>query len=166
MNENIDLTKILKDCPEGWKFWSDNYGEVKFLCIEKDYDEPILVEVNDRRNESYTKEGWYDINFPANCLLWPSKDCRDWSKFSAPWYKKKKFNPKTFKPFDKVIRRDSNIYPWQCDLFSYIRRSNGTILAYCINDDPYRQCIPYNDETKHLIGYGEEAPEYYRYWKD
>ena len=30
MNENIDLTKILKDCPKGWKLYSSVYGEVKF----------------------------------------------------------------------------------------------------------------------------------------
>lgn len=27
-------------------------------------------------------------------------------------------------------------------------------------------CIPYNDDTKHLVGTKEEAPEYYRYWED
>ena len=26
MNENIDLTKILKNCPKGWEFYSSNYG--------------------------------------------------------------------------------------------------------------------------------------------
>ena len=30
----------------------------------------------------------------------------------------------------------------------------------------YDKCIPYNDETKHLLGTSEEAPEYYRYWED
>ena len=30
MNESIDLTKILKDCPKGTKFYSTIYGEVEF----------------------------------------------------------------------------------------------------------------------------------------
>ena len=34
MNENIDLTKILKDCPKGWKFYSSVFGEVEFKTIE------------------------------------------------------------------------------------------------------------------------------------
>ena len=34
MNENIDLTKILKDCPKGWKFYSSVYGEVEFFAVE------------------------------------------------------------------------------------------------------------------------------------
>ena len=30
----------------------------------------------------------------------------------------------------------------------------------------YKCCIPYNDETKHLLGTTEEAPDYYKYWED
>ena len=35
----------------------------------------------------------------------------------------------------------------------------------CISDY-YKYCIPYNDDTKHLVGTKDEAPEYYRYWED
>ena len=56
MNENIDLTKILKDCPEGWEFWSDNFGKVKFKYIDKSYDEPILVRRTGGYNAEYTEE--------------------------------------------------------------------------------------------------------------
>lgn len=164
MNEHIDLTKILKDCPEGWEFWSDNYGEVRFYSVKGDFDKPILVQRADTSVVSYTKEGWCSIDFPANCLLWPSKDCRDWSKFTAPWYKNEKFDPKTLQPFDKVLVRDEGEY-WDCDFFSYksnieIRKPYVTI-ACC-----YDFCIPYNDDTKHLVGTTDEAPEFYRYWEE
>ena len=33
MNENIDLTKILKDCPNGWEFDSGVHGDVKFITL-------------------------------------------------------------------------------------------------------------------------------------
>ena len=108
MNENIDLTKILENCPVGWEFWSDNYGKVRFKCINKSYDRPIFVKRTDGGNAYYTKEGWCSKDFSASCLLWPSKDCRDWSKFKAPWYKKEKFDPKTLKTFDRVLVRDSS----------------------------------------------------------
>ena len=29
-----------------------------------------------------------------------------------------------------------------------------------------RKVIPYNDETKHLVGTTDEAPEFYKYWED
>ena len=162
MSENIDLTKILKDCPEGTVFWSDNYGKVWFKCIYKFNDKPIFVKRTDGCNAYYTKEGWYDKNFPASCLLWPSKDCRDWYKFTAPWYKKPKFDPKTLEPFDRVLARDDEDFKWNIDIFSYIKNNDNCrcLLSF------YKYCIPYNDDTKHLIGTTKEAPEYYRYWED
>ena len=36
MNENLDLTKILKGCPSGTKFYSSVYGEVTFVRIKND----------------------------------------------------------------------------------------------------------------------------------
>ena len=36
----------------------------------------------------------------------------------------------------------------------------------CMNTDDVVMAIPYNDETKHLVGMTEEAPEYYIYWED
>ena len=165
MNENIDLTKILKDCPKGTELWSDNYGTVKFVNIGTEWDDhPIEVEIANGLLANYTEEGWWHKNFPANCLLWPSKDCRDWSKFTAPWYKKEKFDPKTLKPFDKVLVRDGESEKWNCNIFSYIDQERSYYYR-CIYE--YVQyCIPYNDDTKYLLGTQLEAPEYYRYWNN
>ena len=166
MNENIDLTKILKDCPVGTDFWSDNYGEVQFYSIKESFDKPILTKRADESIASYTKEGWCHMDFPANCLLWPSKDCRDWSKFTAPWYKKDKFDPKTLNPFDKVLVRNYTADYWCCGFFSYISMFKGTLYKYVTENSAYWKCIPYNDDTKHLVGTTDEAPEYYRYWEE
>ena len=165
MNENIDFTKILENCPVGWEFWSDNYGKVRFKCINKSYDRPIFVKRTDGGNAYYTKEGWCSKDFSASCLLWPSKDCRDWSKFTAPWYKKEKFNPKTLKPFDKVLVQCNNSESWKVQLFSHIIEDDKICPYVCISYN-YKYCIPYNNDTKHLVGTKEEAPEYYRYWED
>ena len=164
MKENIDLTKILKDCPIGTEFWSDNYGKVQFLRISISLEHPIMVRLTNGSPASYTKEGWCNIDFPANCLLWPSKDCRDWSKFSAPWYKKERFDPKTLQPFDKVIVRNCSNYIWNVDFYS-CKYANAEYSYGCIGN-AYRFCIPYNDDTKHLVGTIDEAPEFYKYWKD
>ena len=161
MNENIDFTKILENCPVGWEFWSDNYGKVRFKCINKSYDRPIFVKRTDGGNAYYTKEGWCSKDFSASCLLWPSKDCRDWSKFTAPWYKKEKFDPKTLKTFDRVLVRDRDIEHWICNLFSHIINDEYLCIGSC-----FIYCIPYNDDTKYLVGTKEEAPEYYRYWEN
>ena len=77
---------------------------------------------------------------------------------------KEKFNPKTLKPFDKVIVKDYPASYWNCDFFSRIDDSTSN-HKYITVSSAYIFCIPYNEETKHLVGTIDEAPEYYRYWE-
>ena len=163
MNENIDLTKILKDCPEGTKLYSTIFGEVTFCHIDENDMYPIKVMTGKKCNGKVSANGKHYVEFNGECTLFPSREQRDWSKFSAPWYKKEKFDPKTLKPFDKVIVL--HYETWQCDLFSHI--SGGEMFdKYCIGLGDKTIVVPYNDDTKHLVGTTEEAPEYYRYWED
>ena len=162
MNENIDLTKILKDCPKGWKFYSSVYGDVSFQGIA-DLVYPIQVS-NKRVGEVLLSEKGRFLIGVGECILFPSKDQRDWSKFTAPWYKKEKFDPKTLKPFDKVLVSDEHHTRWRCSFFSHI--VDQLHYKYFTSDSCYKFCIPYNDDTKHLVGTTDEAPEYYRYWED
>ena len=161
MNENIDLTKILKYCPKGTKLYSSTFGEVEFQYIIQGALYPIFIKLKNGVVEKLTPNGALFSNFDGECILFPSKDQRDWSKFTAPWYKSNKFDPKTLNPFDKVLVRDNINNPWVCDHFSYINHAN-----ICITTDRCKYCIPYNDDTKQLVGTNEEAPEYYRYWED
>ena len=157
--KELNLCEILKNCPEGTELWSDNYGLVKFVNVSTEWDTPIRVKLTNGFIARYTEEGWCDKRFPANCLLWPSRDCRDWSKFTAPWLKKERFDPKTLKPFDKIIFKGHGM--WFCGLFSHIHNSYA-----CIGETYHKCVIPYNDDTKHLVGTRDEAPEFYKYWED
>ena len=167
MNENIDLTKILKDCPKGTKLYSPIVGEVDFIKIRDEEDYPIITQKG-AYNYKFTAEGFYYADEGEECLLFPSKDQRDWSKFTAPWYKKERFDPKTLKPFDKVLVRDDDPSAfWRCSFFSHtLGHGNSTTYRYAPMYDSYECCIPYNDDTKHLVGTSDEAPEFYRYWEE
>ena len=167
MNENVDLTKILKDCPKGWKFWSPIFGEVEF---EKIFEHRELVNVKkDKESWSFCSDATFPIGDikSVEIMLYPSEDQRDWSKFTAPWYKKGKkdrFDPKTLKPYDKVLVKDYSDDGWKVDFYSH-KDTSMTYHYRCIGET-YRCCIPYNDDTKHLVGTDDKAPEYYRYWED
>ena len=158
MNENIDLTKILKDCPKDTKLYCSLYGEVLFEGIitgKCNHFIEVYVKVLNSLI-MFTYNGRYFSN--GECVLFPSKDQRDWSKFTAPWYKKDKFDPSTLKPFDKVLVRDGDDEYWRCGLFSCML---GNIVLCEIR---WNQGIPYNDETKDLVGTCNEAPDYYKWW--
>ena len=171
MTVTIDLKEILKDCPNGFELYSTLCGTVLFRGIHNRYsiDEyPVKCECDDGQFMCFTKEGCFFDNYNgAECVIFPSKDQRDWSKFTAPWCKKenKRFDPKTLKPFDKVLVKDDLKGEWGGAFFSHINKYIDD-SKYCTLDDNYMFCIPYNDDTKHLIGTTEEAPEYYRYWED
>lgn len=173
MNENLDLTKILEGCPKGTKFYSSDWGEVTFFEVSPhDWDHyPIRLhhpsEVSSRPLiASLTKNGQNYYGYDGECTLFPSKTQRDWSKFERFWDKPKveKFDPKTLQPFDKVLVRDVYKKCWVCTLFSHID-NDVSFPVYC-SSDCFATCIPYNEDTKHLIGTNEDCPEYYKWWEE
>ena len=90
----------------------------------------------------------------------------NWDKNAYRIKPKEKFDPKTLKSFDKVLVKDRNESPWKCTFYSHERKDDEIIYKYMTTNSAYVYCIPYNDDTKHLVGTNEEAPEYYRYWED
>lgn len=167
MNENLNLVEILKDCPKGTKLYTPIWGEVVFIEVRKNKNCPYPICINTNAASSYTylaKDGRYLINREeSECILFPSKEQRDWSKFKVK-SNKPKFDPITLKTFDKVLARDINSDKWKIQLFSHIIERDD--YPYVCITNPYRYCIPYNDDTNHLVGTFEEAPEFYRYWED
>ena len=164
MNENLNLVEILKDCPKWTKLYSPLYGDVELLSVTQNNggEHPIEIKINEISYEYFTIDGRVFAEYDGECMLFPSREQRDWSKFKT---KKQKFDPKTLKPFDKVLVRDSNFDNWKIQLFSRIIESVASHPYFCINN-AYTYCIHYNDDTKHLLGTSEEAPEFYRYWED
>ena len=164
MNENLDLTKILDGCPKGIDFYHTVYGTVLFNSIDLDSEYPIRFIVGKNQVNSVTKSGLAISDYKGECVLFPSKYQRDWSKFVRFWDKSKvkKFDPNTLLPFDKVLVRDDDCY-WTADLFSHIDDSIGRV---CCSWYSWKQCIPYNDETKNLVGTTDNCPEYYKWWEE
>ena len=178
MNENIDLTKILDGCPEYTPFYSQVFGTVLFIRIETCLSGKYIVfALYDRGVFSVDSKGKYAIDNGStelDCIVFPSKDQRDWSKFVRFWDKKsldkpvaEKFDPKTLQPWDKILVRKvhspHNISPWSCEYFSYINPNTPQLVNGI--SSRYEICIPYNDETKHLRGTTDDCPEYYKWWK-
>ena len=163
MNENIDLTKILKDCPKGTKLYSTIFGEVEFEHIETDFrHQYVIIELKDLLLERITFDGKLYNCYDGECTFPFHQKNKEIGLNSLPLgARKKRFDPKTLKPFDKVLVRKFSISEWRCGIFSHHQFHWGVVF-----NDTYKFCIPYNDKTKHLVGTKKEAPEYYRYWED
>lgn len=222
-----NLVNILKHCPEGTKLYSPVYGEVTFTAIS---NANIILGKATKRDEgivtvAFTCFGRLSCEFSnSECILFPSKDQRDWNKFRIPTKKgdvimfngqvpclvtgdysrdKKKWvcglledgdfctniihpsewnacfytfatkeikaklfkamdkagytwNGETlkkkkpqFKPFEKVLTRDSESEKWGCTFYSHIE-PNG-IYHYVTTSGMYAMCIPF-EGNEHLVG--------------
>ena len=167
MNENLNLVKILKDCPKGTKLYSPIYGDVELVEVLRNEEEiyPIEIKTSDCSTDRFTKDGRIYADYDGECTLFPSREQRDWDLFTVPGRKKEKFDPNTLKTFDRVLVRDGDGYTWRGTFFSHINNTSN-IYKYATSGGFYEYCIPYNDDTKHLVNTADEAPEFYRYWED
>lgn len=60
-----------------------------------------------------------------------------------------------FKPMDWCLMKDSTKY-WELCQFAYTRKVHGTTIYSAVGGLIYYKCIPYNEETKHLLGTTDE----------
>lgn len=84
MVENINIVEILKDKPQGTKLYSSACGKCK---LEKVYDKSFKISYyNSKFGFMNGGEGYLDKNGKlyddGECVVFPSKEMRDWSKFA------------------------------------------------------------------------------------
>ena len=82
MQENINIAEILKDKPKGTKLYSRICGavELKKVINVRKKKSIVVKELNSNNQHRF----WHDGNFfrAGQCVLQPSENMADWSKFS------------------------------------------------------------------------------------
>ena len=77
----MNIAEILKYCPKGTKLYSTVYGEVDF--VEITLSNMIRVKQSDIfSDKNFFEDGTLSIY--GECVLFPSKNQRDWNKFRLP----------------------------------------------------------------------------------
>lgn len=84
MENKINIAKLLKDCPKGTKLYSPLVGECTLEHIHSELKK-ILISASDGTTLTFHNNGTYFQMDNSECLLFPSKDQRDWSKFQRPF---------------------------------------------------------------------------------
>ena len=149
--KELNLVEILKDAPKGTKLYSPICGNVK---LESAKNGIVIVSTDGIRRieyEHFDRFGqWINNMFKqlSECLLFPSKDNRDWQKFEVP--KKHKH----FEPFQKVLCAadlDNGHKVWAADFYSHYddsTRKYYLISGYVADDE---ELIPY-EGNEDLLG--------------
>ena len=174
MNNNIDLTRVLKDCPKGTKLYSTIFGEVEFQKIEEESNYPIVCVAIAGNNCDVTADGRYYDVFGGECILFPSKEQRDWSKFTAPWYKKerdtiasleeqskeeyrlKSFKDEDVRKFMQYIEKQAKAYEFNLPNRSYdIYAFAKDLLVWLEKQGEQEESQVYETEDGKIITYSE-----------
>ena len=221
-----NLISILKHCPEGTKLYSPIYGEVVLDSVQSKSIYPLAKTNNgETLVVEFTRLARLHYEFSnSECVLFPSKDQRDWDKFRIPTKKgdvimfngqvpclvtgdysqdKKKWvcglledgdfctniihpsewcpcfytfatkevkdklfeamdkagytwdgetlkkKEPQFKPFEKVLVRDSESEKWECTFYSYFNSKSR--YPHSTTSGMYAMCIPF-EGNEHLVG--------------
>lgn len=122
MKNNINIAEILKDCLKGMKLYSPLFGNVTLEEVNMAKPFPIKVTDSLSSYNCFTKTGRFYNLKAAECLLFPSSEMRDWSKF--------------FKRGDIVIKNGGGMAAvfdgWTDD--TYTEFNTTTINLYCDNN--------------------------------
>lgn len=79
MEEKINIAEILKNKPKCTRLYSPIFGECAFSLVREETDD-ICVKKHNGVKEFFDSKGLY--NALGECLLFPSREMRDWSKFA------------------------------------------------------------------------------------
>lgn len=131
----MNIAEKLKKCPKGTKLYSSTWANVELVEVTDQKD--IIIKLCNDKRISLFSNGAYSVD--GDCILFPSRNQRDWSKF----------NVYQLKPFDKVLVRDSDSERWRCDFFEQQEEKEDFKMRCfrCV----WRQCIPYKG-NEHLLG--------------
>ena len=130
-----------------------NYNLTDFNNICTTYNENIILLRNAAEEE---KRMFFKII---------EKNGRKWDADEKKLVKiEPKFDINTLEPFDKVLVRDMDSQKWHGQLFDGLNEDTKYTFNCIIGK--YHQCIPYNEETKHLRGLIKMPPEKYITWEE
>lgn len=74
--------------------------------------------------------------------------------------KESKFRPSELKPFDRVIARNEKDDLWTASFFSHMCGNlYGLVHPF---EEVQKYCIPYNQDTSHLVGTKQDEPDFYK----
>lgn len=123
MEQNINISEILKDKPVGLKFYSNTFGYISFNGVHKD---KVYFFSEDTNAHSVKPNGkMYD---GGECIIFPSKEMHDWEKFS-------------WKKGDVLVSKDREVYiifeKFEDDAFTKFR-GKYYLWNECYNEEVFQ----------------------------
>ena len=141
----INLVSILKHCPKGTKLYSPIFGEVTLYSVNNRIIDVIATNYSDETTHiEFSRLGRLILGYSnAECVLFPSKDQRDWSKFQIP-AKRGDIMMFTDKSAVFIIDTKKDNYT---DTIAYTGNNTG----FKIGEHIFRSYIPASEDMKEKL---------------
>lgn len=150
--EKINISELLKDYPKGMELYSPLCGK----CVFDRLNMGTIICKNKIHKKLHSQvKGITCFQFfdDCECMIFPSKDQRDWSKFQWPFKDgaPNKFDISTLVPFEsRVLIRDNVKEKWSPAIWGFYD-SDSQDYQYKLVGVIARYCIPY-EGNEHLLG--------------
>ena len=157
MEQKLNIAEILKDKPQGTKLYSSTFGYIKFNGVYKD---KIYFFSEDTNAHSVKQNGkMYD---GGECIIFPSKEMRDWGKFS--WKKGDILRHNTYEivvMFDSFINNDYTKFKFNYKLGpeQYDMSSDSTERFTKVSEQETKSYIT-QIETEYDVKFNNEISEF------
>lgn len=140
---DVELAKKIQAGEYPGKIMTKDGRSVRIVCFDAFNACPLVVLINDGKQEygaMYNKKGiipWTDeSDYGENLVIQVHRQEPECN----------------FEPFEKVLVRNSKKDVWFCNIFSHLSFNNLDFYPFKCIDCGYKHCIPYNEQTKHLLG--------------
>lgn len=134
----MNISEILKKLPSGTKIYSVLHGkEIELVKVEEGASKPIYIREHPTSQalDSFYPDGSYRKG--GECMLFPSKDEREWQNISLG-----------LKPFDRVLAKETKDDYWEIEFFSsYTGKKEQPYMCLM---GTYEYCIPFEGNEKYL----------------
>lgn len=134
----MNIAEILKRMPSGTKIYSSLHGaEVELVEVTEDKRELIIIKEHSTSlaRDTFFPDGSYRKG--GECMLFPSKDKREWENITLG-----------LKPFDRVLVKDHKDDTWEIEFFNDY--TDDKKKPYMCLMGTYEFCIPYKGNEKYL----------------
>lgn len=129
----VELAKKISNGEVKGRIVTRDGRSVRIICWDRKGVNPIVALIEQQNGEEvsyYPKNGSWETD--EYIMLEVSEE-----------------KPKCeFKPFDRVLARNASFHQWGARFFD--RMFEGDYA--CTDSLVYKQCIPYNEQTAHLLG--------------
>ena len=160
----INIAQILSECPKNTKLYSPIFGDVYLYSTSPNY---LVISVTLNKGgkslEQFLCDGKYTQM--GECMLFPSKEQRDWSKFQIPFkdgdiiYTKHKLGTEFVSIFQREYERDIITY-WDINL------STNKLIGSLHEGNAFKVFIEKDKVKEQRFATEEEKQKLFKAFKD